>query len=230
MASIHHNLAPMTRRATTLLALVCALWLGAPAVAAAASDTPQAAIADCNATGKLNAQYSTETLRAALAQMPADVKEYTDCYDVIERQLFAQLGQTQPGTTTATSNSSSSFLPTWLIVVIVLLALAAVTFGALAIRRRSAEPEGAQAGAGEPGGPGEPETGAQSQAEAPTLVDETGESGEAGGSAGPDAPTRVDEPSESGQAGGSADPDAPTRVDEPGDSGTADGPSGPTAN
>ena len=196
----------MTRRATTLLALVCALLIGVPAVAgAASSDTPQAAIAECNATGTLSNQYSSETLRNALAQMPADVREYTDCYDVIERQLFKQLGQTQPGTATTTSSSSSSFLPTWLVVVLVLLALAAVTFGALAIRRRSTEPEAEGPGAGEPGAGGETETGAGQ----------------------PDAPTRVDEPGESGEAGGPADPEAPTRVDEPPDSGQAGGPTGP---
>jgi len=77
----------MTRRAATLLALVCALSLGAPMVAAAASrGTPSQAISDCNQHGRLTAAYSTSTLRAALAQMPVDVKEYTDCYDVIENR------------------------------------------------------------------------------------------------------------------------------------------------
>jgi hypothetical protein len=148
----------MTRRAPILLALVCALCVGAPAVAAAASDTPQAAIADCNAHGQLTAQYSSATLQAALGQMPVDVKEYTDCYDVIERQLLAQQGKAAGGTaTTAPASSSGSFLPTWLIIVIVLLALAAVTFGALAIRRRGetpATPGGPDAGAGGSSGPG----------------------------------------------------------------------------
>ena len=140
----------MTRRAATLLALVCALSLGAPMVAAAASrGTPSQAISDCNQHGRLTAAYSTSTLRAALAQMPVDVKEYTDCYDVIENQLFKQLGQkSTSGTATPPStSSSSSFLPTWLIIVIVVLALAAITFGAMAVRRRSG---------GGPGGPGGP--------------------------------------------------------------------------
>jgi hypothetical protein len=83
--------------------------------------------------------------------MPADVREYTDCYDVIERQLLKQLGQSNAGTgaATPTSSSGSSFLPTWLIIVIVLLALAAITFGALAIRRRGEGPSDP----GTPGGP-----------------------------------------------------------------------------
>jgi hypothetical protein len=137
----------MMRRAITLLAVACALSLGAPMVAGAASSgTPSQAISDCNANGRLTSYYSPDVLKSALAQMPSDVKEYTDCYDVIERQLFKELGSS--GTVTAPkSSSSSSFLPTWLIIVIVVLALAAIAFGAMAIRRRSGGPGG-------PGGPG----------------------------------------------------------------------------
>lgn len=143
----------MTRRVITLLALVCALSLGVPALAPAASGgTPAQAITDCNDHSQLTQHYSSSVLRQALAQMPADVREYTDCFDVIERQLFKQLGNSKGGSTgTTTSSSGSSFLPTWLLVVIVLLALAAITFGALAIRRRSTP-----GGPGEPGGPDGP--------------------------------------------------------------------------
>ena len=146
----------MTRRAITVLALGCVLSLGVPALAAAASGgTPSQAISDCNDHGKLTQQYSAQALRTALAQMPADVREYTDCFDVIERQLFKQLGNSGAGAAgTSTSSSGSSFLPTWLIVVIVVLALAAITFGALALRRRHAPPE-----AGGPGGPAGPAPG-----------------------------------------------------------------------
>jgi hypothetical protein len=148
----------MIRRAITLLALVCALSLAVPMVAGAAtSGTPSQAISDCNAHDRLTAYYSPSVLRAALAQMPSDVKEYTDCYDVIEQQLFKELGQSASGSATAPSSSSSSFLPTWLIVVIVVLALAAITFGAIAIRRRS----GGGPGAGGPpdAGSGPPDAG-----------------------------------------------------------------------
>src|SRR5947209_17616155 len=130
----------MTRRAITLFALVCAVALGAPAAAGAASGgTAPAAISDCNDHGKLTTHYSPATLRAALAQMPVDVREYTDCYDVIERQLFKELGQSgnAAGATGTPASSSSSSVPAWLIVLIVRLALAAVTFGALAVRRRT---------------------------------------------------------------------------------------------
>ena len=146
----------MIRRAILALVLSCALALAAPVAAGAAgADTPSAAISDCNDHGQLTAQYSAATLRAALAQMPADVREYTDCYDVIERQLFKELGQSTPGAAgTPASSSSGSGLPTWLLIVIVLLALAAVTFGALAVRRRTAPAEGPAGPAG--GVPAEP--------------------------------------------------------------------------
>lgn len=134
-----------------VLALACVLSLGAPALASAASGgSPSQAITDCNDHGQLTAQYSSQVLRSALAQMPSDVREYTDCFDVIERQLFKQLSKPSAGTAgTATASSGGSFLPTWLIVVIVVLALAAITFGALALRRRRTPP-----GPGDPGGPG----------------------------------------------------------------------------
>lgn len=140
----------MWRRLITVLALVCAVTAASAAVATAAPSPAQQAIADCNTNGRLTAHYSTDTLKAALAQMPSDVREYTDCYDVIERQLFAELGNSNASGATG-SSSSGSFLPTWLIVVIVVLALAAVTFAALAIRRRSAtanDPEAPRASAG----------------------------------------------------------------------------------
>jgi hypothetical protein len=145
------------RRVTTLLALVCALSLGAPMLAAAASGgTASEAISDCNAHGTLTASYSTTVLREALAQMPSDVKEYTDCYDVIERQLFKQLGSSASGSVTPPSSSSGSSFPTWLIIVIVVLALAAITFGAIAVRRRSGGAGGPGAGGPGAGGSGGP--------------------------------------------------------------------------
>ena len=136
--------------------LACAMSVGAPVLAGAASGgTAADAITDCNDHGKLTQQYSSEVLREALAQMPADVREYTDCFDVIERQLLAQAGTSAANTTTTAAGSGSSVLPTWLIVVIVLLALAAITFGALALRRRG---EADEAGGPEGAPPDEPPT------------------------------------------------------------------------
>ena len=149
--------------------LACALSVGAPALAGAASGgTASDAITDCNDHGQLTQQYSSDVLRQALAQMPADVREYTDCFDVIQRQLFAQLGASGANTNTTGSDSGSSFLPTWLIVVIVLLALAAITFGALALRRRGQEGEPGGPEGAPPGGPGEPPTEPGGPGESPT--------------------------------------------------------------
>jgi hypothetical protein len=153
MTGFPHKLAAMTRRAIMILALGCALCAGVPALASAAPGAVASqAINDCNDHLKLTQTYSSQVLRQALAQMPADVREYTDCFDVIERQLFKQLGTPASGSAgTAAPSSGGSFLPTWLIVVIVLLALAAITFGALALRRRGTPPG--------PDGPDGPEAG-----------------------------------------------------------------------
>ncbi|HUA06991.1 MAG TPA: hypothetical protein VMB27_24005 [Solirubrobacteraceae bacterium] len=149
----------MTRRLFIVLTLVCALAVGPAAgiAAAASSDTPAAAIADCSANDRLTHQYSSATLTAALAQLPADVREYSDCYDVIEKQLFAQLGKSSSGGSGGGSSSGGSVLPTWLIIVIVLLALGALTFGALAIRNRRTEQNAG--GQGDQGGPDDPAAG-----------------------------------------------------------------------
>jgi hypothetical protein len=44
-------------------------------------------IADCNTNGYLSGHYSRSDLQSALGGMGADVKEYTNCYDVISRAL-----------------------------------------------------------------------------------------------------------------------------------------------
>jgi hypothetical protein len=153
MTGFPHKLAAMLRRAITVLALACVVSVGVPALASAASSgSASQAISDCNDHLKLTRSYSSQVLRQALSAMPADVREYTDCFDVIERQLFKQLGKSGAGSgATTTTSSGSSFLPTWLIIVIVVLALAALTFGALALRRRRTPPG--------PGGPGDPGAG-----------------------------------------------------------------------
>jgi hypothetical protein len=184
----------MTRRLVTSLAIVCALLALAPvAVGASSNGGAQAAIADCNDHQALTQQYSAATLREALAIMPAAVREYSNCYDVIEKALLAEVG-TSSGSQSATTGSSSggSVLPTWLIIVIVILALAALTFGALAIRRRRVE------------GPGGPDSPSQGGPASPTQ----GDPGT------PDAPQAPDAPP------ATEDPGTP---DDPSGSGPADG-------
>jgi hypothetical protein len=169
------------RRLVTSLTVVCALFAVVPAIAAAQGGTAAQAITDCNTNSKLTAHYSPEVLRTALATMPADVREYTDCYDVIEKQLFAELGTSStPGTGGGGSSSGGSVLPTWLLIVIVVLALAALTFGALAIRRRRLDQQGGP-GSGGPDDPGAPAGSGGSEPDDPGAPPGPGGSGGAGG-------------------------------------------------
>ena len=73
--------------------LVLAGAVAGPLASAPASGAAPNPNADCNANSRLTAHYTPAQLRRALATMPADVKEYTDCYDVIQRTLLADLGQ-----------------------------------------------------------------------------------------------------------------------------------------
>ena len=118
------------------LAALCATALALASPAAAAQSH---VVADCNAHGRLSGHYSPAQLRNALSTMSADVKEYTNCYDVIQRALLAQIGSSQVGGTPASQSSSGSFLPTPVIVVLVVLVLGAAGFAAAAVRRRGSD-------------------------------------------------------------------------------------------
>jgi hypothetical protein len=131
----------MLKRSLALLALTIALGagvFGAPAAAATAGAS--AVIADCNSHSKLTQSYSPTVLKTALTTMPASVKEYTNCYDVIQRALLAQLGGGQVSGTAPSSGSGSggSFFSAPVIIVIGVLILAAGAFGVMSLRRRSA--------------------------------------------------------------------------------------------
>jgi hypothetical protein len=123
----HALIALVTGLAATAPSLIVAL----PARAAAGS----AALADCNGHDALTTTYSVAALQNALATMPATMKEYTDCQDVIGRALTNALGSGH-GKSGGSGGGGGSFLPTPVIVILVLLALAAATFGAIAVRRR----------------------------------------------------------------------------------------------
>lgn len=75
----------MLRRLTT--AAVVALCLLVPAQAAWGSGDD--VLIDCNDHGRLTKDYSQKEYREALARIPADLKQYTDCEGIIRR---AQLG------------------------------------------------------------------------------------------------------------------------------------------
>jgi hypothetical protein len=67
-----------------LVASAVGLCSAAPALADATK-----VVQDCNANGHLVGHYSQGELQGALNGMGADVKEYTNCYDVVRRALLA---------------------------------------------------------------------------------------------------------------------------------------------
>lgn len=127
----------MRRRRPFLIALVvlaAVAPMSSTALAASPASTAQV-VADCNAHARLIGSYSEATLRHALATLPAVVAEYTNCADVIRRQLLTQVGSSKSSGSGSGGGSSGSFLPTWVIVVLVVAILGGATGTALARRR-----------------------------------------------------------------------------------------------
>jgi hypothetical protein len=124
------------RRPHFAISLSVALSLGALAATPALAAT-NAAVADCVANAQLTRTYTAAELQNGLATMPTDIKQYTDCYDVIQRALLIKLGKLPNAKQPASSTSSGgSFLPTPLLIALILLVVAAASFGAIALRRR----------------------------------------------------------------------------------------------
>ncbi len=67
-----------------LLATALALLVAAPA--AHAADRAQI-IADCNADGDLDGNYTPSEIRDARNNIPTDIDQYSDCRDVLSRAL-----------------------------------------------------------------------------------------------------------------------------------------------
>lgn len=120
---------------TGAVCAVCLLSTGPLAQPASAAGLSPP-VADCNAHGKLTRHYTVVELQSALAGMPAAVAEYSNCYDVIQQALYAEISGKH--LTGGTGSGGGSFLPTWLIVVLALLVLGGVGFTAYAWRRREA--------------------------------------------------------------------------------------------
>ena len=115
----------------TLLGAVAALSLGVLAVPAQGAG-PSPAAADCNAHGQLTKTYTVAQLRAALATLPADLAEYSNCHDVIQRALLSEI----KGLNGGLGGGGGSFLPTWLLILLIVLVLGGVGFAVSAVRRR----------------------------------------------------------------------------------------------
>ena len=127
------TLVPVPRRSVILLVLVAAL--AATVVAQPAFAAPSSVISDCNSHGKLTQHYSVTQLHTALSTMPADVQEYTDCYNVIQNQLQAQVAGRKVDPTN-TSGGGGGGLSTPLIIVIVVLVVGGGALAGLVLQRR----------------------------------------------------------------------------------------------
>ena len=128
------------RRRPQLLAIAgtAALLALGTLTAAAGAAGGNAIINDCLSNGRLTQHYTPKEIRQALAQMSASTKQYTSCQDVLQNALLHP--NSLPGG--SGSGGGGSFLPTPVIIVLVVLVLGAVTFGALAVRRRRTGADG----------------------------------------------------------------------------------------
>jgi hypothetical protein len=124
------------RKTMSLLTVLCALGSVSLTVfvppASAAGLSP--AVEDCNAHGSLTRHYTIAELRTAIATIPVDVKEYTNCGDVLQQALLAKIHSLHPD---GNGSGGGSFLPTWLIVVLALLVVGGAGFGVYAWRQRA---------------------------------------------------------------------------------------------
>jgi hypothetical protein len=109
--------------------------VGGSVEANAATRSP--VVADCISHGRLTHPYSVNQLHTALAEIPADTQEYTNCYALIQRALLAQVSTSRPGAgNTSQGSSGGSFLPLPVVVVLAVLGASAAGFGVYALRRR----------------------------------------------------------------------------------------------
>ncbi|HEV7175076.1 MAG TPA: hypothetical protein VGN29_06265 [Solirubrobacteraceae bacterium] len=124
------------QRCRAQLVVLCVAWGCLAVLAATASASSTSVLSDCNVHAQLTQHYSAGDLQDALSTMGADQKEYTDCYDVIQRALLADLGRVHPGAVDAQRGGGSSFLTTPLIILIGVAGFAAGAVTYLGIRAR----------------------------------------------------------------------------------------------
>jgi hypothetical protein len=131
----HNNVAPMRKRIGALIAVCLACLLPAGPVLAAGLSPP---VADCYAHGgQLTKSYTAAELRNGLATMPADIREYSPCYDTLTRALLNLVHGLGGG---ASSAGGGSFLPVWLIIVLAVLVVGGAGLGVAALRNRERGP------------------------------------------------------------------------------------------
>ncbi|HUO70393.1 MAG TPA: hypothetical protein VMU39_06420 [Solirubrobacteraceae bacterium] len=136
------------RRRVIVSSLVAAVLVSALVVASPAVSATDPVIAQCSATGAVSGNFTLQQLRHALNTLSPTTKEYTNCYDAINRAIAAKGGS---GGGNGSSNSSGgSFLPTWLLIILIVLVLGAGAYGVVALRRQG------QGGPPESGGPPDP--------------------------------------------------------------------------
>jgi hypothetical protein len=85
------------------LALFASVLVAAPAFGSA-----QAVIRDCSEDGVLNGHYSHSELAKALAQLPSDIDEYTDCRAIIRSALLRSANKHGPAVTGTASPPSAN--------------------------------------------------------------------------------------------------------------------------
>jgi hypothetical protein len=123
-------------RVVKLFTCVC-LLTGGLAIAAGNAVAAQSPSVDCNEHGyKLTQHYSSAQLEHALATMPAQIKEYTPCYTVIQDQLYSQTGR-KVHVSTGSGAGGGSFLSGPLIAVVIVIVLAGGGLAYYASRRGS---------------------------------------------------------------------------------------------
>lgn len=75
-----------------LLTLTALLMLIVPAAAAHAGGGYQQLLIEACRNGRITHHYSQATYRKALANLPTDANEYTDCYDILRQGQLAAAG------------------------------------------------------------------------------------------------------------------------------------------
>jgi hypothetical protein len=114
------------------LATVVLLSMTGPALASGSAPN-----ADCASHGRLTTSYSVGQLQAALQAMPADEKEYTNCYSEIQRALLARLPASHNRSGKSDATGSGSFVSTPVIIAIAAVVVGGAGAGVVALRRRN---------------------------------------------------------------------------------------------